>query len=152
MRQTQSSPVPSMYVDVRTPVVLLQTVKAPIFYPDQPLNTKNMTILLDSGSQRSYIINTVQKDLCIVIEKSRNLKHLVAKINSDTRYGHVCYQEHSWKLIWFYLFHGFNKSLSFLFQGLRLHRYTHASMLSLSCSIVDYIPIAGGPSKLEANI
>ena len=56
-----SAPVLSMYIDVKTPV-LLQTARASVFQPHRPLLTTIVRIILDSGSQRSYVTDMVQKN------------------------------------------------------------------------------------------
>ena len=65
---TQSSPVLSMYVSTRTPV-LLQTARAQVFQPDKPCNTMDVRIILDSGSQRSYVENRVREILKLPTEQ-----------------------------------------------------------------------------------
>ena len=65
---TESSPVLSMYVSTRTPV-LLQTARAQVFQPDKPSNTMDVRIILDSGSQRSYVENRVRETLELPTEQ-----------------------------------------------------------------------------------
>ena len=68
--QTQSAPVLSMYVDVKTPV-LLQTARASVFQPNRPSLTTIVRIILDSGSQRSYVTYCAEES-CIAHGTSRN--------------------------------------------------------------------------------
>ena len=70
--QTQSAPVLSMYVDVKTPV-LLQTARASVFQPHRPLLTTVVRIILDSGSQRSYVTDMVRKNLALRTEQAETV-------------------------------------------------------------------------------
>ncbi|KAL5490750.1 hypothetical protein EMCRGX_G015929, partial [Ephydatia muelleri] len=70
--QTQSAPVLSMYVDVKTPV-LLQTARASVFQPHRPLLTTVVRIILDSGSQRSYVTDMVRKNLALRTEQTETV-------------------------------------------------------------------------------
>ena len=70
--QTQSAPVLSMYVDVKTPV-LLQTARASVFQPNRPSLTTIVRIILDSGSQRSYVTEMVRKNLALHTEQAETI-------------------------------------------------------------------------------
>ena len=70
--QTQSAPVLSMYVDVKTPV-LLQTARASVFQPNRPSLTTIVRIILDSGSQRSYVTDMVRKNLALHTEQAETI-------------------------------------------------------------------------------
>ena len=62
----------SLYVDYRTPV-LLQTAKATLHHPDNPSLMLEARIILDSGSQRSYITNKLKDDLSLPVERSKTM-------------------------------------------------------------------------------
>ena len=70
--QTQSAPVLAMYVDVKTPV-LLQTARAAVFQPHRPSLTTIVRIILDSGSQRSYVTDMVRKNLALHTEQTETI-------------------------------------------------------------------------------
>ncbi|KAL5514973.1 hypothetical protein EMCRGX_G000071 [Ephydatia muelleri] len=62
----------SMYVDCRTPV-LLQTAKATLHHPDNPSLMLEARIILDSGSQRSYITSKLKDDLSLPVERRETM-------------------------------------------------------------------------------
>ena len=66
------APTLSMYVDCRTPV-LLQTAKATLHHPDNPSLMLEARIILDSGSQRSYITNKLKDDLSLPVERRETM-------------------------------------------------------------------------------
>ena len=66
------APTLSMYVDCRTPV-LLQTAKATLHHSDNPSLMLEARIILDSGSQRSYITNKLKDDLSLPVERRETM-------------------------------------------------------------------------------
>ena len=75
-----------MYVDVKTPV-LLQTARASVFQPHRPLLTTVVRIILDSGSQRSYITDMVRKNLALRTEQAETV---VMKTFGCHENVHIC--------------------------------------------------------------
>jgi len=45
--------------------VLLQTAKVQVFRPDHPQGMRNVRLIFDSGSQRSYITNKLKEVLSL---------------------------------------------------------------------------------------
>ena len=67
------APTLSMYVDCRTPV-LLKTAKATLHHPDNPSLMLEARIILDSGSQRSYITYKLKvHDLSLPVEQRETM-------------------------------------------------------------------------------
>ena len=54
---TNITPTTSMYCESHNTPVLLQTARAQIFKPSNPGETKEIRLIFDNGSQRSYITN-----------------------------------------------------------------------------------------------
>ena len=61
----QSAPVLFMYVDLKTPVLQQEHV----FHPHRPLPTTIVRIILDRGSQCSYVTDMVWKNLALCTEQ-----------------------------------------------------------------------------------
>ena len=53
--------------------VLLRTATAVAFNPDNPSNTSRVRIVLDTGSQNSYVIDSVQNQLSLKISGERSM-------------------------------------------------------------------------------
>ena len=62
----------SMYVSTRTPV-LLQTARAIVYRPDSPTFTEITRVILDGGSQRSYITGRLREALTLPTQSSESL-------------------------------------------------------------------------------
>ena len=60
-----------LYINASTPI-LLQTAKAAIYRPGQP-NKKLARLILDSGSQRSYVTTTVKDKLRLPSERKQTI-------------------------------------------------------------------------------
>ena len=61
-----------LYVNVSTPI-LLQTAKAAIYRPGQPNDKFLARLILDSGSQRSYVTTTVKDKLRLPSERKQTI-------------------------------------------------------------------------------
>ena len=61
-----------LYVNVSTPI-LLQTAKAAIYRPGQPNDKFLARLILDSGSQRSYVTTTVKDNLRLPSERKQTI-------------------------------------------------------------------------------
>ena len=61
-----------LYVNVSTPI-LLQTAKAAIYRPGQPNEKFLARLILDSGSQRSYVTTTVKDKLRLPSERKQTI-------------------------------------------------------------------------------
>ena len=71
-----TSDTASLYCgSLKTPV-LLQTAKAQVFRPDHPQGTRNVQLIFDSGSQRSYITDKLKEALSL---RPRQAKSMIIK-------------------------------------------------------------------------
>lgn len=68
--------------------VLLQTARAHVYNVDDPQSTKEVRILLDSGSQRSYVAERIQKTLSLSIESVKTM--LIKTFGSDQENRQAC--------------------------------------------------------------
>ena len=60
----QKREITSVYMCVSTKnTVLLQTAKATIYYPDNSHHKRTVGIILDGGSQRSYVMQRLRDDM-----------------------------------------------------------------------------------------
>ena len=69
---SQLAPVLSMYINSRTPV-LLQTAKALVFRPDRPSVMVEVRLILDSQSQRSYVLSKLEETLALTVQQVETL-------------------------------------------------------------------------------
>ena len=60
----------SMYIDMKNPV-LLQTATATVYSADRPYATTVIRLILDSGSQKSYITNKLRDSLRLPRKQSQ---------------------------------------------------------------------------------
>ena len=90
-RQAPSTGEPSTstvhYVSARMPV-LLQTAKARVYNLDEPQRIKEIRILLDSGSQRSYVAKKVQDTLSLTTKSVETM--LIKTFGSDQENKQTC--------------------------------------------------------------
>lgn len=70
--QNNQSSVLSMFIDVRTPV-LLQTARTVVYKPVAPAVAQTTRIIFDTGSQRSYIASRVRNMLELLTERTETL-------------------------------------------------------------------------------
>ena len=68
--QSKQPSTVSMYIDMKTPV-LLQTATAIVYSANRPNNTTVIRLILDSGSQKSYITNKLRDSLRLPREQSQ---------------------------------------------------------------------------------
>ena len=68
----ESSGSTALYVNASTPI-LLQTAKAVIYRPDQPTNKFLARLILDTGSQRTYVTTKVKNDLNLPTEGKQTI-------------------------------------------------------------------------------
>lgn len=71
-QSSQLSPVLSMYVNALTPV-LLQTATVQVFRPDRPSVSMYVRLILDSGSQRSYVLSRLEEALALPVQQIETL-------------------------------------------------------------------------------
>ena len=62
----------ALYVNSSTPI-LLQTAKAVIYRPDQPTEKFLARLILDSGSQRSYVTTKVKNELKLSVKRKQTI-------------------------------------------------------------------------------
>ena len=62
----------ALYVNAATPI-LLQTAKAAVYKPGQPTEKFYARLILDSGSQRSYVTTSVREQLKLSTEKRQTI-------------------------------------------------------------------------------
>lgn len=93
-RSVPGTPTPSglpttvvHYVDARTPI-LLQTARACVYRLDNPQSLMEIRIVLDSGSQKSYITERVKKFLSLPIENTEVM--LIKTFGSDVNNRQAC--------------------------------------------------------------
>ena len=69
--------------------VLLQTARAVIFNPNQPDQSQEVRVILDSGSQRSYITEQTKKSLGLTSRDKRTMS--IITFGSREKKQQVCY-------------------------------------------------------------
>lgn len=77
----------TLFVSSKTPV-LLQTAQATILRADTPRNSAKVRVILDSGSQRSYITNRVRNLLKLPTEETETM--LIKTFGSDEEKVQTC--------------------------------------------------------------
>eukprot|EP00731_Ephydatia_muelleri_P009508 Em0005g94a len=82
-----SRSVLSMFVDVRTPV-LLQTAKVVVCKPDVPAVTQTTRMIFDTGSQRSYVVARLRNTLQLPTERTETL--IVKTFGSSSGQPQLC--------------------------------------------------------------
>ena len=81
----------ALYVNASTPI-LLQTTKAVIYRPDQPTEKFLARLILDSGSQRSYVTTKVKNELKLPAERKQTISvKTFGSSEENTQCGcHLC--------------------------------------------------------------
>jgi hypothetical protein len=59
------SPTTSLWINANQGVLILQTAQVVVFNPDDPQRSKRVRVVLDSGSQRSYITERLHTELAL---------------------------------------------------------------------------------------
>ena len=85
--QNSQPSVVSMFIDVRTPV-LLQTARAVVYKPGAPAVAQTTRIIFDTGSQRSYIASRVRNTLELLTERTETL--VVKTFGSKAGFPQAC--------------------------------------------------------------
>ncbi|CAM1310776.1 Uncharacterised protein g5510 [Pycnogonum litorale] len=66
--------VNQMHANVESLTILLQTARTYVYKPEDPRKKVKVRILLDSGSQRSYITSSLKDKLNLIVHDTNNVK------------------------------------------------------------------------------